>query len=110
MSALTFWLEKPSIDITPRALAFSAVSRNINWGKALAGIPTFQPSAPVISLRISAWRVGGACGGAAGGSAGFTAAGTVGGVCALGGVKPPEAQTPTKRIIKPVTFLLFFLP
>src|SRR5712664_2313440 len=110
MSALTFWLEKPSIDITPRALAFSAVSRNVNWGKALAGIPTFQPSAPVISLRISARRMGGACGNDAGGSAGFTAAGAVGGVCALAGTKPQKAQTAREAIIKPVTFLILFVP
>src|SRR6202158_2073051 len=110
MSALTFWLEKPSIDITPRALAFSAVSRNVNWEKALAGIPTFQPSAPVISLRISARRMGGACGGAAGGPAGFTAAGAVGGVCALAGTKPQKAQTAREAIIKPVTFLILFVP
>src|SRR5882762_2229460 len=106
MSALTFWLEKPSIDITPRASAFSAVSRNVKWEKALAGILTFQPSAPVISLRISARRMGGACGG----SAGFTAADAVGGVCALAGTKPRKAQTAREAIIKPVTFLILFVP
>jgi hypothetical protein len=54
--------------------------------------------------------VGGACGGAAGGSAGFTAAGAVGGFCALARTKPQEAQTARKAIIKPVTFLILFVP
>jgi hypothetical protein len=54
--------------------------------------------------------MGGACGGAAGGSAGFTAAGPVAGVCALAGTKPQKAQTAREAIIRPVTFLILFVP
>jgi hypothetical protein len=54
--------------------------------------------------------MGGACGNDAGGSAGFTAAGADGGVCALAGTKPQKAQTAREAIIKPVTFLILFVP
>jgi hypothetical protein len=54
--------------------------------------------------------MGGACGGAAGGSVGFTAAGAVGGVCALAGTKPQQAQTAREAIIKPATSLILVVP